>query len=157
MLSRKIKKYIEDNIHLIEQYKFDELYNNLLPHEDRGVLTETLIEAQISPISYFKTRIPFKSYTNVSSITEVTIPEGIEEIALKAFDGCVNLREVHLPVSIETVHYRAFNSCSVLENVYYSGTSAEWRNVKCATEAFRGTKVKQIVCSDTTVEWKGTT
>lgn len=54
MLTKNLKEFLEKNIELIEENKFDELYkkaeNDLYFSQDIGMLTRTLQAANIDPI-----------------------------------------------------------------------------------------------------------
>jgi len=52
-----------------------------------------------------------------SSLTEVILPEGIEEIGADAFNGCVQLTDIDLPDSLRVVGDRAFESCEKLKDL----------------------------------------
>ena len=56
MLTKNLKEFLEKNIELIEENKFDELYkkaeNDLYFSQDIGMLTRTLQAVNIDPIEY---------------------------------------------------------------------------------------------------------
>ncbi|MBO4327298.1 MAG: leucine-rich repeat protein [Clostridia bacterium] len=66
----------------------------------------------------------------VLSLTEITIPEGIESIGIEAFRGCRSLTTVNLPVSLKIVGGAAFTSCESLAAANYAGTSDQWTQVR---------------------------
>lgn len=52
-----------------------------------------------------------------SSVTSVSMPEGITSIDNNAFFGCQNLETVALPESLTTLDHDAFNSCHSLKTI----------------------------------------
>lgn len=57
-------------------------------------------------------------FRNCTSLTSVTIEEGVTVIPEAAFYGCAALTEIHLPKSVTTVGQRAFYGCAALEKAY---------------------------------------
>ena len=55
-------------------------------------------------------------------LTEVTIPDSVQEIPSEAFSGCSNLKNVTLPYKLKSIDESAFNYCSALETLYFPGT-----------------------------------
>ncbi|MCD7743246.1 MAG: leucine-rich repeat protein [Oscillospiraceae bacterium] len=61
-----------------------------------------------------------------SSLTDVTIPEGVAYIGYEAFYGCSALVSVTIPVSVVSIGEAALGYCSSLTDVYYGGDKADW-------------------------------
>ncbi len=53
-----------------------------------------------------------------SSITDVTIPEGVKTIGTSAFDRCGLLKTVILPSTLNKIGYGAFQVCNSLTDIY---------------------------------------
>ena len=53
-----------------------------------------------------------RAFENRTSLTSVTLPEGIEKIGWFSFSGCVSLESVTLPKTLTSVAYGAFENCS---------------------------------------------
>ncbi len=47
-------------------------------------------------------------------ITEIRLPDGLEEIGMAAFSGCTGLKHLELPDSLQTIEYGAFSGCTGL-------------------------------------------
>lgn len=60
-----------------------------------------------------------------STITEISIPEGVEEIKACAFYDCFNITSVVIPESVKIIRSHAFDNCH-LESVVFKNTSG-WR------------------------------
>ena len=55
--------------------------------------------------------------SNKSTLTAVTIPEGVVSIGTDAFNGCYALAELTLPESLTYIGEKAFNQCSNLTRI----------------------------------------
>lgn len=69
----------------------------------------TLTEMSPSEIMHFE-------YSE-STLTSITIPEGVTHIYTGAFQKCTNLREVKLPSTLQYIGKHAFRGCSSLTNI----------------------------------------
>ena len=63
------------------------------------------------------TTIGERAFSGCSSLTRVTIPNGVTIISESAFKGCLNLANVTIPDSVATIGATAFYSCHALTNV----------------------------------------
>ena len=82
-----------------------------------GTDTELVIP---STVIYDGTEIPVmeirqEAFLDNTSITSVTIPEGVTSIGYKAFSGCTSLTDVSLPKSLKDIGVDAFEKCPVKE------------------------------------------
>lgn len=62
-------------------------------------------------------------YLNGELITELVIPEGVENIGFATFDNCHNIKSVTIPDSVTTIGEWAFSDCTSLSNVKFSKNS----------------------------------
>ena len=91
------------------------------------------------------------AFENCSSLTSITIPNGVTSVGYNAFYECKNLISVTIPNSVTTIGDFTFSDCSSLSNVaipdsvtsidksafldcdiedvYYAGSEAEWKEV----------------------------
>ena len=98
--------------------------------------------------SFFE--IPDHAFRN-SLVTEVTIPEGIEDIGKGAFKNCKELTKVTLPSTLETICTGAFEGCTSLRSIKFpEGVKTIQRN------AFNGCTSLWNVRIPTSVEHIGT-
>ena len=153
MLTEDLKNFVENNIQLIEEYKFSELYNECYPYTMRTDLTNMLMSAGLQPLLYFREIVPKYAYLRNDMITKITIPEGITKIDIGAFHRCRNLTEVKLPTSLKEICSKSFSNCPLLDTVYYEGTSEQWDLVAYTLDPFLETKVTHIRCKDRIIEW----
>jgi len=57
------------------------------------------------------------AYQGVTTLTKVTIPEGVTSIGSQAFSGCTNLTSVTIPSSVTAIGSAAFSGCTALTNI----------------------------------------
>ena len=101
-------------------------------------------------------RIGGSAFANCSSITSITISEGIIDILFNAFSSCTSLTSAYIANSVRTIDYMAFSNCtaltsltmgvtdrmgewvfsdcSALQSVHYTGTLADWCGITFAYE-----------------------
>ena len=54
------------------------------------------------------------AFRNCTSLTELVLPEGLEEIESSAFSGCTGLERVDFPATLTTMGYYSFQNCTSL-------------------------------------------
>jgi hypothetical protein len=62
-------------------------------------------------------------FSGCTSLTNVTIGNGVSSIPPDAFQGCSQLNRVTIPNSITTIGSYAFQSCSSLVTIYFQGNA----------------------------------
>ena len=67
------------------------------------------------------------------SLTSVTIPDSVTTIGSHAFLTCSSLTSVTIPDSVTSIGLQAFDGCDSLRNVYYGGTTTEWKNISISS------------------------
>lgn len=101
-----------------------------------GTATEIVIPSQIDHVDVVDLETTFKDNTKITKITipgtvksismafdncstlkEVVIKDGVEEIGLYAFRGCTALSSVTIPESVSFINNGAFRGCSALEYI----------------------------------------
>ena len=60
-------------------------------------------------------------------LANVTLPSGLVTIGKSAFESNQALGQLIIPETLESVEDSAFHGCINLRNVYFMGTSAQWR------------------------------
>lgn len=112
------KTYIEKNIDLIEENRWEEFFHDY--HEYGGGMGTILQEAGISFLPYLN-EIPNRAFEN-SKITEFIIPENITGIGEQAYMHCSDLVNVVFPTTLEKIEDWAFMSCKSLKSVNLPGS-----------------------------------
>lgn len=128
-MDRYIKKYIEDHIDLIDENDFNSLYNSC-PENLRGLLSESLYNCGIDPLSYL-TSVPRRMWFESESLEQFKIPAGIKSIEASAFEDST-IEEVFIPASVVTIHTAAFCGCKQLKTITFeSGSSLKLIGSSC--------------------------
>ena len=67
-----------------------------------------------------------------SSLTEVMIPKNVTSIGRTAFANCTSLTEVTIPKSVTSIGNYAFDGCEALKTgtVYYGGLQEDWDKIR---------------------------
>ncbi len=82
------------------------------------------------------------AFQNCSSLTSITIPEGVASIGNYAFDGCSSLASITIPEGVRSIGYYSFRKCSNLTSVTLPSTLTSIGNYafrNCSSlEAFYG-------------------
>lgn len=122
-----VKKFIEENIGLIEEGRWDIIYNPqdyrsvytyFLDYESERVpeFTTILLNAGIDPLEYLD-YVP-SWYQYQQTMKYVNIPNHIKQIGYYAYGNCKDLYRITLPNSVKHIEERAFYGCTNLEGIY---------------------------------------
>ena len=81
-------------------------------------LTKTNFET-FNEFQYFTSvkTVPSEYFYNCSSLTSISIPEGVTSIGYEAFRGCSRLKSINIPKSVTIVGTGAFRGCSSLKSI----------------------------------------
>ena len=74
------------------------------------------------------------AFAYYSSLTEVTIPEGVTSIGEGVFNSCRKLTEVTIPKSVTSIGLGAFDDCDALKTVYYGGSQTDWGKISIGSD-----------------------
>ena len=77
------------------------------------------------------TNIGERAFNGCASFTSIIIPEGVKSIGKGAFFGCSELTSITIPKTVTSIGNLAFFQTS-LKNVFYTGTSDEFKEYKLA-------------------------
>jgi hypothetical protein len=66
------------------------------------------------------TTIGMEAFFGCSSLTAITIPDGVTTIGIEAFYGCSSLTAITIPDSVTTIGNSAFSDCSALTKLILS-------------------------------------
>lgn len=99
------------------------------------------------PQSAAITELPAYAFSGCSSLSELSLPEGLQTIGKEAFVDCVSLQEITLPSSLRSVGENAFYHCKNLDNICYLGTIENWETISVG-ETNRLFELTPIHCED---------
>jgi hypothetical protein len=87
------------------------------------------------------------SFSYCTGLSSVVISDGVTSINSSAFGYCENLNSITIPSSVTYIGDQAFIACTNLQNIYYLGTTAQWRAITFGSGWSSEVKAV-IVCSD---------
>lgn len=149
-INNGLKNFIEDNISLIENKDFKELYKKAYSINsvfNVGDLTHVLYSIGIDPLedltyipaSFFEScdalfevdiplhieRIDESAFYDCNNIYSITIPKNVTELGSWSIAGCEELRKIVILSDVKRIDRLAFGQNPKLEVVYCSQTTAE--------------------------------
>ncbi|MBE6983110.1 MAG: leucine-rich repeat domain-containing protein [Ruminococcaceae bacterium] len=90
-------------------------------------------------------------FAHCYSLKSVTIPDSVTNIHDRVFESCTGLESVTIPHSVTEIYYYAFDNCRKLTSITYTGTTAQWQNVKLWDDWNLDVPATEVICSDGTV------
>lgn len=119
-MNNHVKDFIEKNIMLIEEDKWEEVYESgfsdtSLDAQDIGQFSMVMLAAGIHPENHMKHLPDF--FLIETSIPSFDIPNSIVAIGDSVFAGCQKLKSITIPNSIVSIGKYAFFNCSRLTGV----------------------------------------
>lgn len=162
----ELKQFIEENIDLIDDNQFNDVYNKLRPRKYTSRFTEAMLQADINPLNYMtevpeyylyesdlrRVNIPtgivaINKYAFLSCriLEEVTIPEGVINIGECAFMNC-GIWKLHLPSTLKYIDIGAFQGCMNLSEITFAGTTKQWIAVNDLDGSLL--RFERVKCSD---------
>ena len=147
----ELKQFIEENIGLISDNEFNDVYNKIKSYKFTRLFTEAMLEAEINPLNHMRAvpshylygsnkqhvDIPSSvividrySFAHCRQLKQITLLEGVVKICEGAFMDCSKLEELHLPSTLKYIDVGAFQECNNLKVVTFAGTTKQWLNVK---------------------------
>ncbi len=85
--------------------------------------TDLVLNESVKKISSY-------AFSNLTTLKSIIIPNSVTSIGDSALKGCTGLISVAIPISVTSIGNSAFANCSSLKEIYYSGTSYNWDNIK---------------------------
>ena len=82
---------------------------------DRSTAGDIVIPSAIRTMRVVS--IGLNAFSNCTSITSITIPEGVTNISNTAFYNCTSLTNVVIPSTVHSIGGSAFDNCSRLQNL----------------------------------------
>lgn len=85
--------------------------------------------SSVDGVLFDKDKTELLCYPTGKTGTSYTIPNSVNSIGVVAFHGCSSIMIVMFPSSVTAVDEYAFFGCSSLKNVYYGGSSSDWKAI----------------------------
>lgn len=129
-----VTNYLPQNPGLEVRTSLDTPFINTLTYHDDGHITYTVGETvywagyhgdatEIDLSGKGITDIYPMSLMFNHTVSKITLPEGLTQIAEYAFGVAVELKEINIPASVTSIEEEAFNNCFNLEKVTFAQTS----------------------------------
>ena len=112
--------------------------------------------SSLETIQFPNTLVTFgnSAFSN-SGLTSLSVPQNMIFIGASAFYNCQQLTSVSLPSCMEDIRYNAFSCCTNLKDIYFDGTTRQWKSIaiadgnSCLTDAALhtlcdGAKTRQV-------------
>lgn len=106
------------------------MHDGMLLSRDKTEVYTALVKKDSYSIPNNVQSIGKNAFNNCRDLKGIVIPDGVKIIEQCAFHFCNNMASITLPKSVTNIEEHAFDYCSALSDVYYSGTSEEWKKIK---------------------------
>jgi hypothetical protein len=154
-----IKKFIKENLQLIDDGNWDEFYSKVGDNTSVGdifqmdnyigALTEFLMSCGCNPMEGFTRSIP-AAFLSGSVLSELHITSNIWSIGCNAFAGMRNITSVHIPANVEVINLHCFEGCENLTFVKIDNP-----DISIHETAFDHCgKLRSIDFSGTVLDWR---
>lgn len=173
-MNEMVKQYIEAGKHYLEEDTLDKFFLSISSTNYVSQVRQTLEKAGIDVLSNMRRIVPYMYYCD-TKLLEIVIPSNISIVGNYAFVNCHNLKTVKFEEGCELIEEHAFSNCSYLRTIVlpksvkyidryiasgapnllqieYKGTSDDWELIEKGTQWAIGSNIKNIVCSDKTIE-----
>lgn len=94
------------------------------------------------------TYIDISAFEGCRNLTNVTIPDSITHIGSLAFSGCDNLTTITIGNGVTDIDRQVFDGCSKLKLINFKGTVRQWYAIEKDDLWDTSSNVKKIVCSN---------
>lgn len=118
-LTYEVKEFIEDNIDLIEDRAWDQIYDNAkfnLDSESTGGFTNAMLSIGIDPVKDSNLDYIPEYYLTDQSIDTYSIEDSVQSIEEGAF-AYSKIKKIVIPESVTSIGSYAFYDCLKLEEV----------------------------------------
>lgn len=79
-------------------------------------------------------KIGENAFSGCSNLLRISLSEGVEIIEGVAINNCAELKLVELPASLKYIGTAAFSWGTKIQRVNYSGTKAQWEQIRIAED-----------------------
>lgn len=149
-IDKSLKEFIEDNISLIENGNFKELYKKayrMTSQFNVGNLTHVLYSIGIDPLEDL-TYIPASFFESCDALIEADIPVHIEHIDESAFYDCNNIYSITVPKNVTELASWSIGGCEELRKIIILGDLKRIDRLAFG----QNEKLQVIYCTEKTAE-----
>lgn len=150
-MTYEVQEFIKDNIDLIEDNRWDQVYDNAsftLDSDSQGQLTIALLKANIDPVGTGLIDYIPEYYLSGAHIKTYDIPYTVHSLD----EGCFSYSDIEtitLPPSVSSIGPYVFYDCAMLRRVVVLGDIQE-----IGAGVFQGCFNPIIVCKKDSVMYK---
>ncbi len=83
-----------------------------------------------------------------TALKHISVPGGVEELTENCFAYCTALEQVDLPKGLKRIACGVFRECAALKMIRFSGTVAQWKQVRKDPCWDQGAGQYTVFCSD---------
>ncbi len=125
-----------------------ENYKSLVAKLIAAKSTYRKIKATTQPYDIFICFKKTQTFSSCIQLESVEIPSEVNLIDNAAFTLCSNLKSVTIPSGVTEIGWLAFDFCECLRDIFYDGTSKQWKGIKKGKQWNHKTKRLVVHCSD---------
>lgn len=121
-MSPNVESIIKNNVDLINQGKFKEIYEYIKEHFNNITQEEfvlTMLDCDINPLGVDMDAVIDRMFEGNRDLIDFVIPDNGEMkiIYPLAFCDCTNLKSISIPNTVVQILYGAFKNCSSLREI----------------------------------------
>ena len=95
--------------------------------------------------------IAMSAFSGLTALESLVLAPKLSYLMTYAFENCINLKTVYIPAGVEHIDESAFYNCKQLSEIYFAGTSEEWKDLMhqdFTVPWFEETGEYKVICSD---------
>ena len=118
----------------LEYYNITATYGTDITNIKYEGTLEEWLKVELSNIIYDTTSVYFNIDGNYVPLSEVVIPNTLNQILPYSFGNFKSIETVTIPNTIKSIGKDAFKNCENIETVYFDGTLEEWLQIDFKNE-----------------------
>ena len=110
--------------------------------------------SSIDGVLFNKDKTEIIKYPIKKDGTSYVIPNSVTSIGDSTFSNCSSLTNITIPNSVTNIGEFAFNSCISLTSITYNGTQSQWNSISKNLNWKNNSAIKAITCTDGVIQIK---